>query len=457
LATAIQYVNEGTFVAPEETVSARWMMRFFLASYITIMFTGAVRKWMFPGVSALYLLQDIPIGISYVWAILTGLYTRSYLLVGIILLSMVLTLQALFQIVVPGLELFVAGVGLHNYLFYLPMLVVFPLCLTEKNRERFVWWNLMLSIPMCILAVVQARSPKGAWINHTSEGDAFGVPGADIARVSGTFNFTVFYGVWVALAVALCLGEWLLPRERRAIKNLWLLTICTFAVNICHLVSGSRSAIALAGAAVVGAMVAAIVMGSTRTILTIGGICILLPVAAGATYLISPAEFNIITERFTGDEYVEDNKNRVTDALIGFTYVPKFSMVGAGIGMGVDAAHAGSADTYNYTYQLSENDMIRVVMELGTPVGLLYALTRIAFVSGMILLSVRIVRDGSSPHVLPLAFFLFAQTYIGDLTRAATMTSSQVMLGYAFILGAYYYPDNISLEEWASESTTRSE
>jgi hypothetical protein len=27
-----------------------------------------------------------------------------------------------------------------------------------------------------------------------------------------------------------------------------------------------------------------------------------------------------------------------------------------------------------------------------------------------------------------------------DLTRAATMTSTQVMIGYAFILGVYFYP-----------------
>jgi len=441
---------------PRESASVRGMARIFFATVWMIIFTGAVRKWILPGVSVLYLLQDVPIGIAYAYALWTGLFNRSYLMIVVILLSVLITLQGLAQIVFSGLDIFVATVGLHNYLYYLPILFVFPLCLTEKYRRDFVWWNLILSIPMCLLAILQSGSPKQAFINHTSEGDAFGLPGAEVARVSGTFNFTVFYGLWVAMAVALCMGEWLLPKERRAIKNQWLLVFCSFTVNICHLVSASRSAIALAGAAIFGGIVGAIVLRSTRAILAIGGICVLLPVAAGMTYVISPAEFNIVATRFTGDEYVDDSKLRLVEGLIGFATIPKFSLIGAGIGMGVDAAHVGNADTYNFTYTLAELDIIRNVMELGTPVGLIYVLIRLSFLMGMVFLSIKIVRDGSSPHVLPLSFYLLAQGYQGDLTRAATMTGSQVMVGYAFILGAYYHPDNTSMEAVAGDSSMRS-
>lgn len=436
------------------------MARLFFATFWVVIFTGSVRKWIFPGVSALYLLQDVPMVVAYVYAIWTGLFTRSYLMLYTVLLGTIITLQTLAQIVFSGLDLFVAGVGLHNYLFYLPILFVFPLCLTLRYRKDFVRWNLYLSIPMCLLAIAQSISPKQAFVNRTSEGgDAFGMPGADVARVSGTFNFTTFYGIWVGLAVALCMGEWLLPKERRSIRNQWLLILCTFTVNICHLISASRAAIALAAAAICGAMIGAIVLGSTRALLAIAGMCFLLPVAAGMTYFISPAEFNIIVDRFTGDTYVDDSKNRLQDGLIGFAVIPKFSLIGAGVGMGVDAAHVGNADTYNFTYSLSENDMTRTVMELGTPVGLLYALSRLGFLFGMVFFSIKIVRSGSSPHVLPLSVFLLAQGYQGDLTRAATMTASQIMIGYAFILGAYYYPDNDpdnSLEVAESISLTRS-
>jgi hypothetical protein len=123
----------------------------------------------------------------------------------------------------------------------------------------------------------------------------------------------------------------------------------------------------------------------------------------------------------------------------------------------VDASHVGSVDSYNVTYTLSENDTIRIVMEMGSPVGLAYMFLRIGFAFGIIILSVRIVRNGSSPHVLPLSFFLVAQIYQGDLTRSATMTASQVMMAYAFILSAYYRPDNAeSLEPAGSNLLMRS-
>jgi hypothetical protein len=456
LATTLQFVDQPTFAVPGEGVVLRTMAKMVLATWLAILLTGSIRKWVFPGVSVLYLLQDIPIAAAYLYAIWKGFYLRGYLLLGILVMTVVLTFQGLMQVIVTGLSPFVAAVGLHNYLYYLPMMLVFPLCFTLHNRQRFLRWNIYASIPMSALVIAQAMSPTTAWVNHTSEGDAFGVPGADIARVAGTFNFGLFYGMWVASVVAYTMGEWLLPKHRRAVQRTSLLAVCTMCINLCHLVSGSRNAISQAVIAIFGAAVAAVILGSTRALTAIAGILFLLPVAAGVTYIISPDEFNIVAERFTGENYVSDGRQRLSDAIVGFITVPEFDLIGAGIGMGVDAAHVGSADTYNFTYQLSEQDMIRNVMELGSPVGLFYAVTRLMFLTGMIFFAARLVRQGSSPHVLPLAFYLLGQGYIGDLTRAATMTASQVFLAYAFILGTYYHPDNTGQEVLASDSMMRS-
>ena len=418
------------------------MAGLYFATFWLILMTGAVRKWIFPSVTVLYLAQDVPLLFAYTYALWSGVFTRSLLLLSLLSLCSLLILQGLMQVLTNGLSTFILAAGFHNYFYYLPILIVFPICLTEKYRRDFVRWNMLLSIPMCLLALAQNKAPRSAWINRTTEGQAFGLPGSDVARVSGTFNFTSFYGIWTGLAVALCVGEWLLPAHRRAIKRGWLLLLCTGTVNLCFLVSGSRTAIALAGVAVFGGMVAAVVLGSGRSLIAIGGIVVLLPLGVGATYAISPDLYNIIMERFTGDAYVSDNEHRVSEGMIGFVTIPKFSLIGAGLGMGVDAAHAGSSDAYNFTYALSEYDMIRVVLELGTPVGLIYAFSRIAFFLGLILLSVRLVRIGCSPHVLPLSFFLFAQAYQGDMTRNAATSGSMVMVGSAFILGAFYNPDS---------------
>ena len=400
---------------------------------------------MFPHVTALYLFQDVPILMAYFYALWTGLFDLGPLFAGTMLLSVIVTFQTMAQVILIGHEPMVAVVGLHHYLFYLPMLLIFPLCLTEKYRRDFIRWNLLLSIPTCLLVIAQAKAPTQAFINRTSEGDAMGLPGVEVARVSGTFNFVAFFGIWVGMAFALCMGEWLLRREQRVFKSRWLLILSTLCLTICCLVSGSRQTIFLTATALLGALIAAFVLRSGRALLVIGGVLFLLPIAAAATYVISPVEFNTVNERLTGERGASDSQQRILGSFYSWLTEPPFSLIGAGVGLGVDASHAGSANSYTYTYDLSEADTTRNVMELGTPVGLFYLTIRFGFLLSMILLSIKIVRSGSAPHVLPLAFILCAQG-LAEMTRAATMTSTQVMVGYAFILGVRLYPDMKSLE-----------
>jgi hypothetical protein len=442
LSTTLQFVDEITVDNPQVSSSARALTRLYFATFWAILLTGAIRKWVFPNFTALYLLQDVPIGIAYVYALWKGLFDRGQLLLGFLFLSAMLILQALAQIIFSGHDSVIAAIGLHNYLFYWPMILVFPIIMTPEVRRQAVKLTLLATLPMSAIALLQNATPKSSWINKTSTGDAAGIPGAEVARVSGTFNFPLYYGIWVAIAVAFCVGEWLLPKERRVFKTSWFLACCTFATNICYLVSASRTAILLAGVAIAGAMVAAFALRSTRAIAAMCGIVILLPLLAGLTYVISPAGFNGITERFTAKNNVDEGTNRVELISIGFLTEPQFSVLGAGIGMGVDAAHVGNANANAFTYALSEWDTIRTVMELGTFVGLTYIAIRFSFILAMLILAWRCVREGSSPHVLPLACCLLVNTFLGDLTRNATMTSSQVFLGYSFILGAYYYPDD---------------
>jgi len=447
VATTLQFVDDSTLLNPRDAQRVKNMARLFFASFWCIIFTGSVRKWILPHISVLYLLQDVPIFFSYLYALRSGLFTRTYLFISLIGLSMMLTLQSLAQIIIIGNSVFVAIIGLHHYLFYWPMLLIFPLCLTEHYRRNFVRWNLWLSLPMSLLVLAQALSPKNAWVNRTSEGEAFGLPGVEVARVSGTFNFVAFFAPWVAMAVALCLGEWLVRKDRRVIQNRLLLSLSTFACTLMVFISGSRATILLAVIATLGAFVASILLGSGRAIVVILGFCLALPLAAGLTYFVSPVEFNTVQERLTGEGGKADAQSRVLGGFYGFLVDPPFSLIGAGIGMGVDASHVGDVNTYNFTYNLSEGDTIRNVMELGTPVGLTYLMFRFSFLFGTVFVAIRIVRSGSSPHVLPMALVLFVMGWSVDMTRAATMTSTQIMIGYAFIMGVQRYPDRHTLHD----------
>ena len=444
---ALQFIQDEMMSEAEEQPRIRTLARYFFATFWLIVFTGALRKWIAPGFKLLYLAQDVPIFGAYFYALRAGLVQRTVLGAGILFFSFILVLQGLLQIMMQVVTPFVALVGFHHYLMYLPMMLVFPVCLTDEYRRKFIRWDLLLSLPMCALAVAQSLFPASAFINQTTEGEAMGLSGSDAVRVSGTFNFTGFYGLWVALALSLCIGEWLQPKHKRVFKSTKLLVACTVAVNLCNLISGSRSAILLSLGAIAGGALVAVLKGSARTIAAFLAFILLLPAFVAITAWIAPHEYDIVTERFTGDRYTQEAKHRVSEIAIGFIIAPPLTLVGKGIGMGIDAAHIGTTGGYQLTYSLSEWDTERTVFELGTLVGLFYVFTRLLFALGMIGLGIWLVQRGGPPHVIPIATYSFLQCFLGDLTRFGTMTMTQILLGYAFILGAYFHFNNEAGQE----------
>lgn len=440
MVTAIRNLEDPSATYSAEESRRRILARLFFATCWLLVFTGALRKWAFPNANVLYVFPDVPIAIGYVYALVAGMVRRTLLLGGFLILSSVILIQGFLQIILKDLKPFMALVGFHHYLFYIPIMIVFPSCLTEVYRRRFIFWNLLLTLPMTALALLQAVSPQASPINATASGETMGLPGSDAVRATGTFNFTLYFGLWIALAVSLAVGEWLVPREQRAIKNRYLLALCTIAANVCYLASGSRTAILMSGLAISGGILAAVLMGSKRVLATVAGLLLVMPILVALVAVLVPNEFQIIVERFTGDEYVAEAQGRTLDIAVGFLTDPPFSLIGAGIGMGIDAAHFGENYNANFLYQSSEWDTIRIVYEEGTLVGLFYDFTRIAFSLGMVFLAIQIVRKGGVPHVLPIAMYCFAQVYLQDLTRLGSMTSGQVAIAYAFILSVYLYP-----------------
>ena len=74
----------------------------------------------------------------------------------------------------------------------------------------------------------------------------------------------------------------------------------------------------------------------------------------------------------------------------------------------------------------------------------------------MRVLAVRIVRSGSFPRFLPLAFAPFVRDGKRDLTRNAAMTASRVKIGFASIMVVQLYPDQHILHNSVYDFPTRS-
>ena len=130
--------------------------------------------------------------------------------------------------------------------------------------------------------------------------------------------------------------------------------------------------------------------------------------------------------------------------LTGF--IPqRYDPVGAGLGQGTNAAHAGEINAYDATYSLDEQDLPRTADELGTFSGSFYVLMRMGTAVGLLLLGMYLLVNQRYPHSLLLSVLIFTQLYVADMTRNSSMTSTQILLAASFVLGVFYFPaDNSS-------------
>lgn len=424
----------------------------FMASWICVLISGALRKWVFPGLNILYLLQDLPLLMAYIYALWKGLFWGGRLAWTCIVLTMVLAVESMLQMISGTLSLRTAVIGLHHYAFYLPILFLAPVSWNFKHRLNFIRFNLLVIVPMALIAALQSRSPKGAWINRTSAGEdgGFALAG-DTVRATGTFNFTQTYSIWCGIAVGLVLGEWLLPPGRRAFKSKLLLLVCTLSAVLATMVSGSRTAVSLAALGFIGGFTAVLITRNVRHIMRFSAVLVLLPVIAVISYFAAPVSFSAVVDRFSGENNQENIYDRIEHAFFGFTFVPSYSVLGAGIGYGIPAANPGAG----MGIVLSEHEPIRTVQELGSYIG--PALVLMRYVGGVLLViaglrALRLPRGHSFPHAVPLAFASAPLLMVGELERSAPALATQNFITIALILSAILYrqepldfgPDKIS-------------
>ncbi len=412
-----------------------------MASWICVLMQGALRKWVLPGVNILYLVQDVPLLFAYVYALWKGLVWGGKVAWTCIVISIVLSIQAMLQLIAGDLTMRMAVIGLHHYIFYLPILFLAPVCYNFKHRLQFVRWNLLIIIPMALIGTLQSRAPKGAWINRTSAGDdtAFGVTG-DVVRASGTFNFAQTYDIWCGMAIALVLGEWLLAPEHRSFKSKALLLVCTLSAVLATLVSGARSAVALAVLGFLGGLAAVVVTRNFKLIVRFAAVLFMVPFLAGVAYVAAPKSLQGVLDRFTAEGTEQNLIDRISYGFVGFAIEPKFSFLGKGAGFGIPAANPSLGASV--TIILSEHETIRIVQEFGTFTGTALVLTR--YVGGFLVVlagfkCLKLPGRHSFPHAVPLAFVVAPTLMVGELARSAPVIATQIFFCIALISSAILF------------------
>src|SRR5579863_3940456 len=357
-----------------------FLKKLFWAYFLLLIFEGALRKWIVPGLSAPLLLIRDPIGLlilfeafrTYKWP------TKWSGIAGFLAVAMLLLCAV--QVILRSNPWAAALYGIRSYLLPFPVAFVMGENLTAEDLRKFGRWTLWILLPMTALEVAQYMSSPSSFLNKAAyEGGSQLYYVEAHARASGTFSFVAGPTNYVPLAAAFILYG--LLNERLAKK--WLLWAATGASILSIPMIGARTVVfELIG--VVACMGIAALLGVSqlfRVFKIVGPIVAvfllvsLLPIFSRAT--------DSFKERFSEANQIEGGSAR--SAVTNRAFAPleyqlettNYTLNPVGIGMGRGAAAISKLMTGEVMFITGEGELGRVMTEFGPVPGITFMLFRL--------------------------------------------------------------------------------
>jgi hypothetical protein len=415
---------------PEE--NARRIVRALIWIYFGLLIVeGALRKWIFPGLSNPLLVVRDPVALAiYFVSLRAGVFPRNgwfWSLVFIGLCSAALTYIQLMDYLPPLKITLICGYGVHANFFHLPLIFVMARVLSMEDVRRFGFWTLLILIPMTFIMVAQFEASPDSFINKTAGGEGEMMMAAlGKVRTAGPFSFVIGVVLYFSLATSFLIWAIL----RRGIYKNWLLIASASAWIIGIAVSGSRSAVASC-AIVITAL--AVVFIYRRDAVNRLGQVLLVVVIVGfviTRFKVFQEGLNVLTTRF--NEVAEQTQESVarglfervlsgiTDPAHVYTQAP---LLGYGLGIGTNAG--ANILVGQSAFLLTEDEWSRIFLESGQIFGLAYVLWRISFTVYVGILSIKALRHG---NLLPV--FVFSA---GAVSMFNGQFGQPTILGFAVI------------------------
>ena len=343
--------------------------------FLLLIYEGALRKWVLPGLAnPLLIVRDPVVILIYILALSKGAFPEDGLVTWSIGLGLFTFLVS--QVAGSG-NLWVSLYGWRTDFLHLPLIFLMPKVLNSRDVRRLCIGLLITAIPMALLVMYQFKAGPNAWINAGvggSEGGQLDV-GFGKIRPPGTFSFTNGLANYVSLVVA-CLLYAVIDRKY---YPRWLLFSAAPAVVLMITISGSRATVSSAAISVF--FLALICL---RYPSYIGGsfkfVLLALP---GLWLIMSMPIFQegimVHTKRF-GDAGggVQHGiiERTFGDYLNGIYAIPDTPLFGMGLGMGTNAG-AGMLGGGKRSFLLAEGEWERVVKEGGPIFGLGFLILRV--------------------------------------------------------------------------------
>ena len=347
--------------------STRTLRRLIWLYFWLLLFEGALRKWLVPGLSnALLIVRDPVVVTIYALALRDRIFPVS----GFVLWNFVLAALC-FVASFNGIgNLAVTVYGLRADFLHLPLIFLMPRVLRHEDIRRMGYALLILTVPMALLAVRQFQAgPSSSW-NVGAGGEVGGQLFAAVGKVraSGTFSFATGLATYLAVCVAFLLYDLLGPRSYPR----WLTFSAVPALALALIVSGSRTAVlSVAIVCILGVVVGVRRPAQIRAAFQLIMLSIGLTVGALALWTdIFHEGMEVHRQRFEGSGGVREGiVYRFAQDFVaaGQTPCPPRRRWAMGLGVGTNVGANLLQGRREFT--LGEGEWQRVVLESGVVLG----------------------------------------------------------------------------------------
>jgi hypothetical protein len=389
-----------------------------------LIFEGALRKWVVPGLSNPLLLVRDPIALLALWWGWPLLRQRR-LQIWLQPLMLFGSLGGLLAVTVGHGDLFTALYGARVFLLQMPLIFLFAAVFDRRDVIRFAWALLWLSIPMTVLLAIQSGLPDSHFLNVGPGG--FGTAAFQGAlgrsRPPGTFTFisgvVSFYSLAAASLFMVIYGSKVRQRGRLFCMVAGIALVVALPVSI------SRSLLA-AYLLVLVSLIVTLLISRVRILPLVSGLFAVLIAFGLATTLPVFQDTSVAflarwegagaasgsDREEVGDVGIATNQlqNRV---LPGFTQpfsdLDRIPLLGNGIGMGSNVGAQRLGDGKGFL--LGEGGWEVSIGELGPVLGLPFILWRVALAFWILRLALLATSRGNRlPLILAGASFLDVMT-----------------------------------------------
>jgi len=375
-----------------------------------LIFEGALRKWIIPGLSDSLLLARDPICIAaivLVWPyIMHGINQ-----ICIVTLYSIAGLAMVLAMLFGHKDWFTALFGARIILLHFPLIFLFGAVFTIDDVWKFAKALLLLSIPMTVLIAFQFSLPQEHIINVAPGGEgSAGFAGAlDKFRPPGTFSFITgvssFYGLTAAVFAA-----WVTSGPKPVPKWIWLSAgTLVFALPL----SISRTLLFSYSLVLALAVFACLLAGKAIKNFFLGfAIVSVTAIILAETPLFSEASQAFLARWEDATEFEGGHRGviGVLDERVGGAFrdglviANESPLFGRGIGMGTNVGAmrlSGAVD-----FLISETEWGLIMGELGVFVGTLYILFRVFLAVYLLYLGVKNSIKGNTLPLILSAFVL---------------------------------------------------